>query len=56
MVVRQNGEYYGLFTFVEDTDDEYLMVGVPSHPPPVVIPPPLQRHSLPPSLGDCRLF
>lgn len=28
MVVRQNGQYFGLFTFVEDTDDGYLMVGV----------------------------
>ena len=27
MVMRQNGDYYGLFTFVEDTDDQYLMVG-----------------------------
>ena len=26
MVLRQNGQYYGLFTFVEDTDDQYLMV------------------------------
>ncbi|KAL0031002.1 hypothetical protein WJX79_008100 [Trebouxia sp. C0005] len=25
MVVRQNGQYYGLFTFVEDTDDQFLM-------------------------------
>ncbi|KAL3145208.1 hypothetical protein ABBQ32_000957 [Trebouxia sp. C0010 RCD-2024] len=25
MVVRQNGQYFGLFTFVEDTDDSYLM-------------------------------
>ena len=24
--MRQNGQYYGLFTFVEDTDDQYLMV------------------------------
>lgn len=32
MVVRQNGQYFGLFTFVEDTDDSYLMVGV-LHPP-----------------------
>ena len=28
MVMRQNGEYYGMFTFVEDTKDEYLMVGL----------------------------
>ncbi len=26
MVLRQNGQYYGLFTFVEDTDDQFLMV------------------------------
>ena len=26
MVIRQNGQYYGLFTFVEDTDDQFLMV------------------------------
>lgn len=26
--MRQNGQYYGLFTFVEDTDDQYLMVSL----------------------------
>ena len=26
IVVRQNGQYFGLVTFVEDTDDTYLMV------------------------------
>lgn len=26
MVIRQNGDYFGLFTFVEDTDDTYLLV------------------------------
>ena len=26
IVVRQNGDYFGLFTFVEDTDDTYLLV------------------------------
>ena len=28
MVIRQNGQYFGLFTFVEDTDDQFLMVSV----------------------------
>ena len=28
MVIRQNGQYYGLFTFVEDTDDQFLMVSL----------------------------
>ena len=28
IVIRQNGQYFGLFTFVEDTDDQFLMISV----------------------------